>query len=194
MQKCFHWQKKNILHNNYVLNSEGDYDGIISNYKKNVRKNIKRANTQELVYEICNEVGPILSLYKSKQQKNFPHATDFYFERVKQLAEKLLSSNQAIVRNVFNSKGDLLSAVLLFKDQKRLYNLFSYTSSQGRNLESNFFLYNSLIKEFSGQGLTLDFEGSDIPSIEYFYRSFGAISIPYYRVEFINLFFLRLFK
>ena len=57
------------------------------------------------------------------------------------------------------------------------------------------FLYNELIKEFSHNGMMLDFEGSDIAGIEFFYKGFGAVNQPYYKTHLNNLKFpLRLFK
>ena len=62
-------------------------------------------------------------------------------------------------------------------------------------MSAGHFLLDNIIKEFSQTGLVLDFEGSDIPGIEHFYKSFGAINQPYNKIHFNRLpYFLRLLK
>ena len=55
----------------------------------------------------------------------------------------------------------------------------STTFPDGRKPGANHFMLYEFIKEFSGQNLILDFEGSEIPSINFFYKKFGAIEQPY---------------
>ena len=69
------------------------------------------------------------------------------------------------------------------------------TQKQGQHALAGHFLYDSLIKEYSQTGLIFDFEGSDIPGIKHFYKSFGAIEQPYSRIHFNRLpYLLQLLK
>ena len=53
---------------------------------------------------------------------------------------------------------------------------------------SNYFLYNELIKEFSDEDIILDFEGSDIPGVSYFYNKFSDSNQQYAFVKFKDRF------
>ena len=57
-------------------------------------------------------------------------------------------------------------------------------------MEANYFLLHHLIKEFSNQDLIFDFEGSDIHSIQFFFKKFGAIEQPYTFVKWNRLPFI----
>jgi hypothetical protein len=52
---------------------------------------------------------------------------------------------------------------------------------------ANHFLLDRMIKEFSGQQLVLDFEGSQIAGIAEFYRQFGSTPEPYPFLRFSQL-------
>jgi hypothetical protein len=61
------------------------------------------------------------------------------------------------------------------------------TTSEGRKVEANHYLVDSVIKEFAGTSLTFDFEGSDLPGVKSFYENFGAVNEPYFIVKYNNL-------
>ncbi len=111
------------------------------------------------------------------------------------LCKQLSEEHMVLVRSVSDKNDELLSIALFLKHNNRLYNLMNSTTGNGRKMESNTFLFDSLIQEFSGTDLILDFEGSDIPGVKSFYEKFGAINQPYTRINFNTLPLpLRLFK
>ena len=71
-----------------------------------------------------------------------------------------------------------------------IYNLMMEPHEIARQQSAGAFLYDELIKEFSHSGMMLDFEGSDIPGIEFFYKGFGAVNQPYFKTHINNLIFL----
>jgi hypothetical protein len=102
--------------------------------------------------------------------------------------------NNLVVRKI-KEANTTMAINLLLKDKSRLYNIISCTTPEGRNRLAGHVLHDSIIKEFSQTGWVLDFEGSDIPGVAHFYKSFGAINQPYTRVHFNSLpKILHLFK
>jgi hypothetical protein len=75
---------------------------------------------------------------------------------------------------------DPLAIVLFLRDKDRIYLLQATTSPAGRDIGANHFLLDHVIREFAGQSMTLDFEGSDLPGVAHFYKSFGAQDQPYF--------------
>jgi len=56
-------------------------------------------------------------------------------------------------------------------------------------------LFDHLILQFAGHGMTFDFEGSENPGIARFYKSFGAEKVHYYRLKINRLpWIIRLLK
>ena len=89
----------------------------------------------------------------------------------------------------------MLAISLFFFDSRRIYNVVSSVTVAGRKLNANYFLYDELIKEFSEKKIILDYEGSNVPGIEMFYRKFGATPEPYYFLKWNDLKWpLKLFK
>ena len=65
----------------------------------------------------------------------------------------------------------------------RIYYLFGASSKEGKKYGATTFLLDSVIKEYSKTENILDFEGSTIPSIASFYKSFGSELTHYYNYK-----------
>ncbi|MEN9548264.1 MAG: hypothetical protein RIR12_855 [Bacteroidota bacterium] len=173
-----------VERNNYVLDVQNQYVKIASGYKKNFKKNLLKAKRTILLYNADYSFEMLINKFKNEQQPKSPHVTNFYFDQLINLAALWKEKKQLVVRTVSNKEGTLLAGVMLFKENRRLYNIVSYTSKAGRNCEANYFLYDSLIKEMCGENSELDFEGSDISSIAFFYKSFGAVNKVYFKITY----------
>ena len=97
------------------------------------------------------------------------------------------NKKRVLIRKVVDKKGLIMSIVLMLKDQNRLYNLLPCVSEEGKKTSSNYFLYHSIIEEFSGQMQTLDLEGSDVKGIAEFYQKMTNRNQPYPFIKFNNL-------
>jgi len=60
------------------------------------------------------------------------------------------------------------------RDAKRIYYLFSANNEEGKLLNANTGILDFLIRSYSKSHLTLDFEGSMIPAIKSYFKSFGS--------------------
>ena len=57
------------------------------------------------------------------------------------------------------------------------------TTSEGKLVSANHFLFDKIIEEFAGSGFILDFEGSDLHGVKSFYENFNPINEPYYYLK-----------
>jgi hypothetical protein len=53
----------------------------------------------------------------------------------------------------------------------------------GKTLGASHSLIDAFIKDHAGEDIVLDFEGSDIPSLAFFYSSFGAVEEKYSAIK-----------
>ena len=181
--------------NNYIINLNNSYETIKGNYKKTIDYSLAKAAKAQLQYVKDADIINAVTLYKSYNQQNMQHTNDADYANMQQLLLQLNQNNQVTIRKAVNSNNDLLSIVLLLKDNKRYYNLINYTTQEGRKTEANYFLYDSILKELSSQPMLFDFEGSDLPGVKAFYEKFGAVNQPYFHWHFNHLPFpLKLFK
>lgn len=172
---------------NLILPLNRSFEEIEKKFRKDF---VKKIETSDLIYTTSNDFENAILLFQKRYSKKISLSKNHY-ERFNQLCYLMKEKGDLIVRKVTNKKGELLSTAILFKDTKRIYYILSTTSEQGRKQQANYFLLYQLIKEFSGQDLIFDFEGSEIDSIKLFFKKFGAIEQNYPFVKINNLSFLQ---
>ncbi len=162
-----------FLRNNFVLQLENSYEKNYNNYNQYIRQRLKRAEKFDLKYIPSSDINEVIDLYHQLYAKKLKNLSKTDILNIKKLCEHLKKTNRAIVRKVVKrDTNELLAAVLMLRDDKRLYNIASCIVPAGKKQLANYYLYNNIINEFSGEKIILDFEGSDIPGIAYFYEKF----------------------
>lgn len=86
---------------------------------------------------------------------------------------------------VRSANGSLVYAGLLLDDGRRLYYILGAPSAEGRAMRATYFFIDQVMARFAGRRKTFDFEGSDIPEVATFYRSF-APQVEYYSRFHVN--------
>jgi hypothetical protein len=169
------------LRSNFVLPLGTGYNTISQQFKTDLRKNLKRAEKFNLIYQTGEDASEALHFYQTQYGAQLGYTTEDW-KAFGRLCEKWMIEGKAIVRKVVLPKTngeELLSIALFLQDEKRLYNVASTTLPNGRMMEANHVLMNELIKEFAEEPLTLDFEGSDLPGVAKFYLKFNPVNEPY---------------
>lgn len=178
---------------NYVLSLASNYRSTSFFYGDKLTSDLSKAAKNSLQYE-HGTADEAMHLFRELYTDRLQGITTNDYDSFYRLCKLKESQNNLIVRKISLDK-NILSISLLMKDKFRIYNLISCTTPNGRNALAGHFLYDSLIKEYSQTGLIFDFEGSDIPGIKHFYKSFGAIEQPYTQIHFNRLpFLLKLLK
>jgi hypothetical protein len=96
---------------------------------------------------------------------------------------------------VVNKSNQLLASSVFFFDQKKAYYILAGNHPDGKSVGASHALIDAFIKDHAGQNLTLDFEGSDISSLAFFYSGFGAKEELYPALKINRLpFYLRWMK
>jgi hypothetical protein len=180
---------------NLVIDLSQGYESISSKYKKDLQQNIKKAQQEQTSVSVDNDIKIAIASYKKHYNERFRHITEKDFASLERLCLSLSQKRRCFTRTILSGSGELLATGLFLKDEKRIYNLMNTTTVLGRKKEANHYLLDSILKEFSGQSLLFDFEGSDLPGVKSFYEKFGASTQPYFQYHFNKLPFpLRLLK
>jgi hypothetical protein len=179
--------------NNYILLLSSKYEVLKQFYLSHLEKNLHKAKKFSLQYE-AGEIQETIELFKKIYANRIKNITAKDYESFSVLCKLKQQENEVVVRKI-TSNNQLLASVLLMKYERRYYNLMMCVTETARQQSAGAVLYNELIKEFSYNGMMIDFEGSDIAGIEFFYKGFGAVNQPYYKLHLNTLPFpLRLFK
>ena len=179
---------------NYILPLSLSYTLIREGYKKDLRERLHKARS--LTCRVTQDPETVVSLYRDLYGKRFKHVGTAEYAAFSALAAEKLSAGQLLCREVRDEPtGSLLAANLFLRDNKRLTNIMAVTIPEGRQRFAQHFLLDSIIREYAGQPLLLDFEGSEIPGVAAFYQRFGALaeSYPFFRYNGLP-FPLRLMK
>lgn len=174
---------------NYELDLSHNYTFIAHNYAKElIKRNLKQSNGSKLAYSAGKDEASAIHTFQALYGDRTPHVTNKHYLSFINLCQQLAKNNQVFIRNVHNViNNELLATSLFVKDEKRIYNISPSTFPNGRTQNANHFLLDELIKEFSGTGFILDFEGSDLQGVERFYKKFGSEMKPYYFYKWNNL-------
>ncbi|RYY96022.1 MAG: GNAT family N-acetyltransferase [Chitinophagaceae bacterium] len=158
---------------NFVLPLDSNYDTLCRGYRENIRRNLKKSVQYGCVPETGVPLEEIVTLARA-------HATDeaglAAFARLFALLEK---EGAARTYGVRNRQGELLASAAFLFDERRAYYILVGNHPNGRTLGASHALIDAFIRDEAGSGRILDFEGSDLRNLAFFYSSFGAREEPY---------------
>jgi hypothetical protein len=169
---------------NFYLPLNESYEMIAIAFTDRLKRNLKTATKQELTYTNSTNFKDAVRIFKALYAERIKSLTEKDFKTLARLAAEL---PETICRTVTDNTGEVLAIAIFLFDGKRLYNIAPSVTEKGKPLRANYFLYQELIREFSGKNIILDFEGSDIKGIADFYESFGAKEETYFTASYNNL-------
>lgn len=160
---------------NYVLSLQTPYKGLYKNYRENVRRNVKKSISYGCRTTTDVVIDDVIALTKFQSKDMVPKDV----QRMKGLFQTLQEKNSAKIYGVVSAKGELLASAVFLFSHKRAYYILVGNHPNGRTLGASHALIDGFIKDYAGQDLSLDFEGSDIRNLAFFYSSFGAVEEKY---------------
>ena len=162
-----------LIRNNYILNLNRSYEALYKNYRENIRRNIKKSQQLGCLYRKDIPVEEVIHISKS-QMKGVTHLTGGDYENFKNLYEYLYRQGKAMTYGIFTPANELVSSCVYFFSGKRAYYILAGNHPNGKTMGASHYLIDRFIAEQAGRELLLDFEGSDIRNLAFFYSSFGA--------------------
>lgn len=162
---------------NYVLQLNASYDTIFSRFKTSTQRNIKKFEQLKGIIKKNIPVKDVVALAK-QQIQSFAKHTNTDFENVTNVYHLLHKEGKAITYGAY-SNGQLVASAAFFYSHQRAFYILVGNHPDGKTVGASHSLINAFIKDHAGQNLLLDFEGSDIHSLAFYYSSFGATEEKY---------------
>ena len=180
--------------NNYVLDLNGSYERIYKGYRENIVRNIKKAEQTGCKPGKDFEVEKVIDL-AVQQMKTYSNESKENVSRFRNLYKNLHDKQQAITYGIYSRKDELLSSCVFFFSHNRAYYILVGNHPNGRTLGASHALIDAFIKDHAGKNMLLDFEGSDIRNLAFFYSSFGATEEKFAGIKLNRLpFYLKWLK
>ncbi|HEX2629285.1 MAG TPA: hypothetical protein VHM26_09740, partial [Chitinophagaceae bacterium] len=158
---------------NYVLHLDRPYDDLYNDYRENIRRNCKKAWQSGCVMQKDFSVKKVIDLAMEQMRDHSPE-TQENVSRFAKLYQYLYSRQMAITYGIASSQGELLASCVFFFSHKRAYYILVGNHPNGKTIGASHALIDAFIKDHAGKDIWLDFEGSDIRNLAFFYSSFGA--------------------
>jgi hypothetical protein len=157
---------------NYTLKLNKPYEDLYKDYRENNQRNVKKA-----VNAGCNirkgiDIESIISLAWKQMNDHGKKAVN-QADRFRNLYRELQVRAMTVTYGVFLEK-KLLASAVFFYSHDRAYYILVGNHPDGKDIGASHALIDAFIKDHAGKKLLLDFEGSDIKSLAFFYSSFGA--------------------
>lgn len=171
---------KNIsfkIRTNYILDLNCTYENLYSNFNKNTKRNIKKAQKKNLTIVNNATAEEHIEFKKLNLESDVP---DFVFTRFKKIINYCKQNNCAEQYLVKNEKEEIISSVFLPIDGNRIYYLQATSNNEGKSKAAAFMIINTIIEKYAGTNIVLDFEGSMIPGVARFFHGWGAVQQNYF--------------
>lgn len=188
--KEFRWVKLNlnfrnrtgesqILRANYVLDLIADYETLSNHYASDLMRGIK--SSQKSSCSILEGIDPasMLDLITYQNKTKGMGISMKSMERLSNLIQVGTAKGVLISIGMYSPMNHLCSVAIFLRDNERVYYLIGASDEVGREYRGMARILDNVIRKFSGQGITLDFEGSEIPGVADFFKRFGARLSPY---------------
>jgi hypothetical protein len=165
---------------NLVLPLAATYQELYNNFARDAQKNIRK--TSDITFQPGQNLKESIALYQQVYGPLNPHITPAHYA-------SLLAACQAaqlhgkLVHTKFYSQGQFLGMGLLLLSGNRLHHFCAAPTEEGRQRGVMHAYINYIIKTYAGQALILDFEGSQIPNVAYFYSKFNPQEENYLHIK-----------
>jgi hypothetical protein len=106
----------------------------------------------------------------------------FSYEKIERYVKGLREHNAVKILGIPDECGEITAVSAVTYDKRCAYLLLHGIDADGLPKGGHDFLIFKSIESVLGFSDIFDFEGSMIPSIEAFYRKFGGVFMPYYRI------------
>jgi len=183
-----------LLRSNYILHLNRYYEEISKTYRDNHNRNIKKAF--QLGCSVSKEipVDEIIQLNK-EQLQHIDGTKPEDYPNFKKLYELLKNRGQAKTYAIVDPKNKILASAVFFFSHNRAYYIMVGNHPDGKTIGASHALIDAFIKDHASQNLILDFEGSDIRNLAFFYSGFGATEEIYPALKINKLpWYIRLLK
>jgi hypothetical protein len=167
---------------NYVLPLEKDYESHHRAFNAHTRRNIVMSmESGQLVRSV-----PVEELVSFKRACDSIKQSDEDYGRMVRLFETIEQHGAGKIYALRSGREITAAAFFAFSKRRAIY-LLSASSPRGREQKGMFRILDAFIRDHAASGLTLDFEGSNIPKVARFFGGFGAKAEIYQGVSFNRL-------
>lgn len=169
-ENTYQFEIKGLKKTNITLDLSSCYEDIFTKYSRNRRNEIRKTHKLDykiLVTDNLNNFFKINSTYEYMISNNLIGTSS-------NKIQDLFHQKKIIAYEIYDNENNLIGCQLEMISKNRIYNFAFARNKNEKNSFGSAFIIDYMIKKYSNSNLTLDFEGSMVPSIAKFMQGFGA--------------------
>ncbi|WP_080058843.1 GNAT family N-acetyltransferase [Spirosoma aerolatum] len=176
----------------HVLRLTPDYKAVYSQYSRDRKMNLHRAEAANWIFVESSDPEPLLELFRRHHARLIDGGVPAWaYDILRNLSRELIQRNCGHIRYAVRG-GHIEAGALFVQEGGRIIYLFNAASEAGRKGNARTLLIDRMIQDNidSRQEATpwlLDFESPEKSSVRNFYRSFGAIEQSFQLVHWNHL-------
>jgi hypothetical protein len=177
-----------------VLDLDRPYERLYASYRENIRRNIRKAEQMGCMPVVDVDIENVIAL-AVEQMRHYTKESADNTDRFRQLYRYLHKHQQAMTYGILSAKKELIASCVFIFSHNRAYYILVGNHPDGRTVGASHSLIDAFIKDHAQKKMLLDFEGSDIRNLAFFYSSFGAREENYAAIQLNRLpFYLKWLK
>lgn len=159
------------------------YETLFDSFKGDAKRNIKKAEKQNLTVTHKIEPKEVVLLFKNNKGKELKDLDNADYECLENLMNASMNNHSGIILGVLNSKAELIAGAFFIQSDNRILFLKGSANADGKSAGAMYLLLNHLFKNYSSGVQLFDFGGSSVESVASFNRNFGAIDCEYIQIK-----------
>ena len=178
-----------------VLKLEDDYTSILSNFRKDRKKDLQRAFKNDLTEKWNDNPNYLITLFKNNVGKRTSNIIDKDYDSLQKLISTCIKKRVGEVLSIYDKNNNIVASGFFLKHKKEVTILVSSTDFKNRKNGANTFLIDRAIYKYQKNFKVFNFGGSSINSVAKYFSSFNAVTLIYQHLKINNLpFLLKIFK
>ncbi len=167
----------------HELDLISSYDQLRSNYSKNTKRNIKKAEKNGVFVTSHGRPEEIISAFRRNRGSRGVPFRDRDYNVLKHLIYAGLHKRMVTLKCAYTSNNEFCAGIVFCRSHNKSVWLFSGATDEARENGAMSLLVDDYVREHAGSELVLDFEGSMDKNLARFYRGFGSKECVFLRIR-----------
>jgi hypothetical protein len=164
---------------NFLLPLKKPHSDIVVGYSKLRKRHVKKTIESSIELNNSDNCNDLIEMFID-QKKDTINIIPSSYEKLKNLVSYLIENREVLIVKATNRSNELLGGAIFIIENSTIYYLFSTVNKEGNEKFIMTQVIDSIIKQYSETDYILDFEGSMVPGIARFFKSFGAKEEEYF--------------
>lgn len=177
---------KQYTRQNFILPLAGRKAQDESGYRENLRRNIRKSREAGCVMTAQVDWDELFQLARQSAAR-FGTVSEADYTAFRHLAVQLQQEERAFAFGIQSARNELLASALFLRYRDRLTYILVGNHPNGKTIGASHLLIHEVISSFAGKDLVLDFEGSDVQNVAFFYTGYGAEAEQYPAIKWNRL-------